>query len=234
MKYLAGLFCAAVILTSCASTSVYRESTRSTHVPAPENTHTRSERRYSPEAEPEQTAHSPRREIVEYARGLVGEKNINRAHGLFRNDCSGFVLGVYRSMGYQVVLRPGRYTRSVSRALYRTLHARGYTYTGAQPAQADVVFFRGTVDGSPNSVTHVGLVAGILSDHTVLIINYTSTGVTELRMNLRYPHLHKKNGMVINDFLKKSRPGPPHQEVLSGELFYCYGDLLGYVGTDME
>ena len=60
-------------------------------------------------------------------------------------------------------------------------------------------------------------------------MNYTSRGVTELKMNLITPQVHQdENGNVINDFLKKGSPQKENEELLAGELFFCFGDLLKY------
>ncbi|KKL90776.1 hypothetical protein LCGC14_1901300, partial [marine sediment metagenome] len=78
-------------------------------------------------------------------------------------------------------------------------------------------------------VSHVGIVDEILGDGTIKILSYTSRGVTELRMNLVTPHLHKdENGNVIKYFLKKKSPLKENEELLAGELFFSFGDLLKY------
>ena len=170
-----------------------------------------------------------RLKIVQYAESLLGQKNIVQINGWFRNDCSGYVLGVYRSLGYKVRLLPKSYTRKISLVMYDSLNRRGLTYQIGIPRRADVVFFKGTVAGMGDKVSHVGIVADVLENGTIRILNYTSKGVTELMMNLDYPSIHKdENGTIKNDFLRKKNTYTENEKLLSGELFYSFGDLYRY------
>jgi hypothetical protein len=170
-----------------------------------------------------------RLEIVKYSRSLLGMRDLTLEGRIFRNDCSGLVLGVYRKFGYDVRLIKQRESKSISHRLYETLLAHGLVYNGRQPNRADIVFFKGTTKNSGNFVSHVGIVDKIMNDGTVKIINYTSKGVTELRMNLSVPNVHQDEfGRVKNDFLKKKSPQVENEKLLAGELFFCYGDLLKY------
>lgn len=170
-----------------------------------------------------------RMEIVKYTRSLLGRKDLNGGNGSFRNDCSGLVLGVYYNLGYEFDLNHNSKSNLISQALYETLNAYGLIYSGPSPGRADVVFFKGTKARSGDNISHVGIVDDILSDGTTLILNYTSKGVTELRMNLDTPHIHKdESGTVKNDFLKKKSSAAENEKLLAGELFFCFGDLLKY------
>lgn len=175
----------------------------------------------------ESPSEQDREEIVRYAEGLIGYSDLTAVNGYYRNDCSGFVIGVYESLGYSVKLDPQRGARRISELLYRTLRARGYTYTYEEPGKGDAVFFMGTIPGSANRISHMGMVVDVLSDGTVIIVHYGSKGVGTIRMNLYHPHIHIRNGNVINDFLRKSDSSPSAQR-LSGELFYSFGDLYAY------
>ena len=172
------------------------------------------------------TRKTERQRIVDYAESLLGRKDIASINGWFRNDCSGYVLGVYRTLGYQVRFPSNPHTDKISLLLFHELNRDFLTYTSTLPNKADVVFFRGTIDSSLNKVSHVGIVADSLKDGTIRILNYTSRGVTELRMNLKTPSIHKDEyGTVKNDFIrKKSSSG--NEKLLSGEFFYCFGNLL--------
>jgi hypothetical protein len=76
----------------------------------------------------------------------------------------------------------------------------------------------------------VGLVAGVDQEETVLIIHYSSRGVSLMRMNLYHPSLHRDEaGNIFNDFLRKKPPGEGDVQLLSGELFFMYGDLYSFV-----
>ena len=60
-----------------------------------------------------------------------------------------------------------------------------------RPKKADLAFYRNTVENSGNRVTHVGLIADVDQEETVLIIHYSSKGVSLMRMNLKNPGLHR-------------------------------------------
>jgi hypothetical protein len=170
-----------------------------------------------------------REEIVKQGMGLVGSADLAIQDDVFRNDCSGFVVGVYRSLDYRVKLDYYN-SRYVAENLFRNLHRRGHVYTSMRPKKADVAFFKNTVANSGNRVTHVGLVLDVDGEETVLIVHYSSKGVSLMRMNLRHPHVHMDGaGNVLNDFLKKKPPGPDNVQLLSGELFFMYGDLYSYI-----
>jgi|GEM_PF-851675 len=186
----------------------------------------------SPMVEVEETREGEavrREEIVQQGMGLVGSRDLSIQDDIYRNDCSGFVVGVYRSLGYDVDLE--YYDSSfVAENLFRNLRARGHVYTGMRPKKADLAFFKNTVENSGSRMTHVGLVADVDQEETVLIIQYTSKGVSLMRMNLQTPGLHMdKAGNVFNDFLRKKPPSPGDVQLLSGELFFMYGDLYSFI-----
>jgi len=170
-----------------------------------------------------------REEIAAYAESLVGQSDLTAVNGNYRNDCSGFVLGVYRSLGYRVEPEGRKGNLRTTQLLYKTLRLRGYTYAYEKPPKADVVFFRGTIRGSEKRISHMGIVVDVLKDGTVMIVHYGSKGVGEIRMNLTHPHTYRgKDGKVINDFLRKSETGRLVVRMLSGELFYAFGNLYTY------
>jgi hypothetical protein len=210
LKIAACVIFAGLLLTSCVTAPIQR--------PRP----------VEPSAQVE-TGERERLEIVEYTRSLLGMKYLKGERGIFRNDCSGLVLGVFRNFGYEIELIESNESNSISHRLYETLETHGLVYKGRSPKRADVVFFKGTTKNSGDLVSHVGIVDEVLDDGTVKILNYTSRGVTELRMNLDFPHVHQdESGVVKNDFLKKKSTQVANEELLAGELFFCYGDLLKY------
>jgi hypothetical protein len=176
-----------------------------------------------------ETESARRDEIVSRGLSLVEMRDLGEVDGFYRNDCSGFVVGVYRSLGYDVELNYFN-SRYVAENLYKNLRSRGLAYYGHRPKKADVAFFRNTIDNSGNRVTHVGLVTEVDQDDTVVIAHYSSKGVSLMRMNLQQPHVHRdESGHVLNDFLKKKPPGTQEARLLSGELFYMFGDFYKYV-----
>jgi hypothetical protein len=170
-----------------------------------------------------------RNEIVARGMSLVDMRDLGEVNGFYRNDCSGFVVGVYRSLGYEAELSYYN-SRYVAENLYKNLRSRGLVYYGMRPKKADVAFFRNTIENSGNRVTHVGLVTEVEQDDTVVIVHYSSRGVSTMRMNLQQPHVHRDEaGQVLNDFLRKKPPGTREARLLSGELFYMFGDFYNYV-----
>jgi len=170
-----------------------------------------------------------REEIVEQGMALVGSRDLSAQNDVYRNDCSGLVVGLYRSLGYDVELDFYE-SRYVAENLFRNLRARGHVYSGMRPKKADLAFYRNTIENSGNRATHVGLVAGVDREETVLVIHYSSRGASLMRMNLVHPGLHRDEaGNVFNDFLRKKPPGPGDVQLLSGELFFMYGDLYSFI-----
>jgi hypothetical protein len=164
--------------------------------------------------------------IVEYAESLLGRTSLEGLGRGFRSDCSGYIVGIFRTLGHTFVIEPTPNDGSIAQALFDTLRKRRLLYSDRRPKKGDLVFFKGTTERRRYRVSHIGLIAGVRDDETVLIIHYTASGgVQEMTMNLRSPGSYRnKRGYVINDFLKKG-PG----DRLSGQLFYSYGDLFQYV-----
>jgi hypothetical protein len=171
-----------------------------------------------------------RREILDYARSLLGVKRLSEIDGRFKNDCSGFVNGVYAVKGRKIKYKYVRAGRSLSESLYLTLKDRNLTYPDIPPQPADAVFFKNTLENSYDKVTHVGLVEEVQTDGTVVVLHYGSGRVCRLKMNLRHPYDYKNDrGEIINDYLKRNG-GRQARGDLSGALFFMFGDVYRYTG----
>ncbi|NTV75785.1 MAG: hypothetical protein HGA66_16470, partial [Holophaga sp.] len=59
--------------------------------------------------------------IVGYARSLLGRKDLEKSNPRFRNDCSGYVLGVFEETGHAVDLDSAPSSRTLSDTIYRAL-----------------------------------------------------------------------------------------------------------------
>ena len=194
-----------LILTSCATTPItYRKGW------------------YNEEVE--------RLKIVQKAEELIGTRDLKKINSVYRNDCSGFVIGLYRSLGYRIKLnRPHGSRYTLSQLLFINLRKRGLIYMNGIPKKADLVFFKGTVRTIPNRISHVGIVDDILGDRTIVVIHYGSKGVARLRMNLLHPYQHlSRNGRVLNDFIIKKSSSRNGMYLLSAEHFAGFGDLYSY------
>ena len=170
-----------------------------------------------------------RQEIVECAKGLVGTRDLAGLNKCFKNDCSGFVIGVYRLMGYRVDIRSHRKNRSLSEMLFLSLQDKGLAYQEYEPNIGDAVFFKNTTDVVYDRITHMGLVEEIEPDGTVIILHYSAGEVKRLRMNLNSPYREKnRGGKVINNYLKRDDAGAGKRNILAGALFQAYGDIYNY------
>lgn len=169
-----------------------------------------------------------RQDLVNYARSLIGVRRLTTIDGRFKNDCSGFVNGVYAVMGRKIKYSYVRKGRSLSESLYLTLNNRHLVFREMPPRPADVVFFKNTLENSYDKITHVGLVEEVQADGTVVILHYGSGRVGRLKMNLRHPYDHKDDrGEIINDYLRK-RGSRQSREDLAGALYFMFGDVFRY------
>ena len=123
MKFIICFIFACLLLTSCVTAPVQK--------PQPVR-----------QTDPADIEASKRLEIVDYTRSLLGMKDLTGERAIFRNDCSGLVLGVYRSLGYKIRLNKNNESSSISHRLYETLEANGLVYYELPTRQADVVFLK--------------------------------------------------------------------------------------------
>ncbi|MDP2808131.1 MAG: hypothetical protein Q8O74_08375 [bacterium] len=169
-----------------------------------------------------------RQALVNYAKSLLGVKRLTEMDGRFKNDCSGFVNGVYAVMGRKIKYNFVRQGRSLSESLYLTLNDKNLAYREMPPRPADAVFFKNTLENSYDKITHVGLVEEVQEDGTVVILHYGSGRVGRIKMNLRHPYDYKNDkGEIINDYLRK-RGERQSREDLAGALYFMYGDAVRY------
>jgi hypothetical protein len=166
--------------------------------------------------------------LVKYAKSLLGVKRLTEMDGRFKNDCSGFVNGVYALMGRKIKYKYVRQGRSLSESLYLTLSDKNLAYSDMQPRPGDAVFFKNTLENSYDKITHVGLVEEVQDDGTIIILHYGSGRVTRTKMNLRHPYDYKNDrGEIINDYLRKGGERQSRDD-LAGALYFKYGDLFRY------
>lgn len=170
-----------------------------------------------------------RRAIMAYAASLAGAGDLRAAGPDFKNDCSGYVNGVYAVNGRRIAYAKVRRDRPLSESLFLTLEGRNLASADRPPQVADAVFFRNTYDLPYDAVTHVGLVEAVGDDGVVTILHYASGRVGRIRMDLRHPDTYKDGeGRVRNDYVRKSRDGAPRKDYLAGRLFRAYGDVYKY------
>jgi hypothetical protein len=85
----------------------------------------------------------------------------------------------------------------------------------------DLVFFDRTYDRNDNgrtddALTHIAIITSVHRDGTIVMAHRGNSGIRPLRMNLKQPWLHKRNGKVYNDFL--AEPGFGTRR-LAGQVF---------------
>jgi len=118
-------------------------------------------------------------------------------------------------------------------SLWADLHEIGATHTRIIPAVGDLAFFDNTYDRNRDGrlnddLTHVGIVIAVDSDGTITLAHGgTSSGRSELKMNLRFPNDHRgPDGAVRNDYLRRRRSSDssrtPH---LAGEMWRGFATL---------
>lgn len=227
---------ALLLAASCMATfPPHREARREVSPASPGGQSSPDAEAASPQDEPGPPVYALHEEgerlaLVEKARSMVGVRDLRLADPVYRrNDCTGFVVGVYRSLGYHLPLRSHGGTSRISELLFRNLRESRLTFYNAAPRIGDVVFFKGTIPGNPGRITHVGLIAALEDDGTVEIIHYSSLGVAEIHMNLNHPRRHAlEDGRVINDYVRKRPEGYANVPLLAGELFHAYGDLYTF------
>jgi len=166
--------------------------------------------------------------LINYAKSLIGVKRLSEIDGRFKNDCSGYVNGVYAVMGRKIKYNFVRQGRPLSESLFLTLRDKNLSYVDMPPRPADAVFFKNTLENSYDKITHVGLVEEVQEDGTVVILHYGSGRVGRIKMNLRHPYDYKNDrGEIINDYLRKGG-GRQSRDDLSGALYFMFGDAFRY------
>ncbi len=134
----------------------------------------------------------------------------------YRDDCSGFVMAVYRAAGVRVRLAPAR---SRSESLFRA------SRRVEAPRPGDLAFFHHTYDRNRDGraddrYTHVALVEAVHGP-AVVLLHRSSRGIERIRMNLTHP-----SDRDLNDPVRALRRGEdPATRTLAGELFAGYGAL---------
>src|SRR5687767_14327536 len=132
-----------------------------------------------------------------------------------RRDCSGFVEAVLRDAS---IPKLGN-----TRAFYLDA-LREKRLNFRSPRQGDLVFFDRTYDRNDNgrlddALTHIAIVTYVERNGTVVMVHRGNSGVRTLRMNLKRPSLHQKDGEIYNDFL--AQPGFGHRR-LTGQVFRAF------------
>lgn len=189
---------------------VRRESPKPTEAPR-----SRAERRKARQADAagQQVAHS--------VGGMIGKSRVVVDGKTYRADCSGLVEAAYAKAGLDI--------RGSSADMYELAREMGVLHRKKTPQPGDIAFFDDTYDRNGNGrrddeLSHVAIVEAVEDDGTIILVHRGGNGIVRIRMNLRDPHVgRREDGVVLNDGLRSGKQdGGPR---LSGELWKAFGSL---------
>ena len=173
-------------------------------------------------------------QAVTLGQSLVGQAKVVVDGQTWRSDCSGFVRGVLRTVGLDVV-SPEDEGESGTELFYRAIERRGGLHEDDVPEPGDLVFFSDTYDRNSNGrledeFTHVGMVESVSDDGTIYFLHYIGGAVRIGRMNLLRAHVHAdtETGSILNDYLRRRRRGDSAKvKYLASELWTGFGRITG-------
>lgn len=148
---------------------------------------------------------------------------VSKVKKSFNFDCSGFVAAVYWSSNIAVFEKQAVLGESGVKTIYATLEKYKKIYNNSLPNMGDIVMFDRTTSET-GKLTHAGIVVYVdKEEETVSYIHAsTSKGLVLGYMNLKYPDLARKDGKVINSYLRKGGG----VDSLASKCFNSYGTIL--------
>lgn len=159
--------------------------------------------------------------VAKGAGALVGKTRTVVDGRTYRADCSGFVAAAYAKAGLEL--------DGSSADLFELSRELGVLHKKKLPLPGDIAFFDDTYDRNGNGrrddeLSHVAVVEKVEEDGTIILVHRGNAGVVRIRMNLREPHVaRREDGVVLNDGLRAGRQdGGPR---LTGELWRAFGSL---------
>ena len=140
----------------------------------------------------------------------------------FNFDCSGFVAAGYWTSNIAVFEKQAVLGESGVKTIYATLEKYKKLYNNSLPNIGDIIMFDRTTSET-GKLTHAGIVVDVDEDETVSYIHAsTSRGLVLGYMNLKYPDLARKDGKVINSYLRRGGG----VDSLASKCFNSYGTIL--------
>ena len=139
-----------------------------------------------------------------------------------------YILDVYKVNGVDLAAKTS--ARSTAE-LYQYAFKQKSVYHTSRPAIGDLAFFHNTADRNRDGRWNdwhslIGIVESIDDQDTITILVFTSQ-LERIKLNLKYPELHKsKKGDILNSQL---RPNEGSQVGTSAKLFAGFANLLGDV-----
>jgi len=141
--------------------------------------------------------------VAEGGASLIGRSKVVINGTTYRSDCSGFVEAAYAKAGLSL--------GGSSADLFDQARELGVLHHKKTPSPGDVAFFDDTWDRNGNGrrddpLSHVALVEQVGDDGEIILIHHGGSGITRIRMNLRDPHVgRREDGVVLNDGLRAGR-----------------------------
>jgi hypothetical protein len=174
--------------------------------------------------------------VVAEAVRHVGATAVRVRGQSFRYDCSGFVRGMFATLGLDVMSLGNEFPGANGvRLIYEYMGRNGVNHRRARPDPGDVIYWDDTVDKNKDGrvndpLTHIGIVVSVDDDGTVHFVHRNNSGIVREVMNLRRPSDERdEGGKRLNDWLRaKKRREPPGVKHLAGELFAGYGTLTRF------
>ena len=163
-------------------------------------------------------------EVAQAAAGFVGAGRLRVGSRTHRYDCSGFVSAAYDRAGIDL-------QGLSSAALFERAKEIGVFHRRRIPRPGDVAFFDDTYDrdgdGRLNDrLTHVAVVEKVDDDGTITLIHKGGSGVGRTQMNLRHRHVHKRDGVLLNSYLRhKTSHDRRRTRYLTGELWQGFASF---------
>lgn len=187
----------------------------------------------APAPYPEATVRPELAPVISEAEKLIGATSVRVNGQSFRYDCSGFVRGVFSTLGVDVFALGTKHPDyNGVRLVHEYLERHGENHKRQRPSPGDVVYWDATVDknndGEQNDpLTHIGLVTAVDEDGTITFIHRNNKGIVKEVMNvLRPSEVKDASGKRLNDYLRgKKKRDPAGSRHLAGELWAGFGTL---------
>jgi len=148
---------------------------------------------------------------------------LDKGSGLERADCSGLIEAVLRRAGHPAEGRVKTFWADAQR--------EGRAHFRRHPEIGELAFFDRTYDANRNGVvddvlTHIAVVVDIEEDGTVVLVHHGSTsGISELRMNLDHPDERSNEDRELNSPVRKKGYGAPDAPRLTGQLWHGFASI---------
>ncbi len=171
------------------------------------------------------------------------KKSVNIKGKFIKLDCSNYVKAVYlastgkdlfdeaiKSGIYEKIKKSKKFGRRFGVVMLYVLFRHKYNVSKV-PQIGDIIFFDNTYDKNRNKIyddplTHTGIVVDIDSNNTVKFIHAgTSKGIDTSYLNMSHPSIYKKNGKILNSFLKRKKYWDKTNKRMAGQLVKSFGRL---------